>query len=89
MGGGYCTYANRPVRTELRMIGQPLRGKLQPVLTMLPVGAMASPTTKAIKRVMPAPRPHWVGDGFHVYPVFSSLAFSAELSPWVSGGPST
>lgn len=32
---------------------------------------------------MPAPRPHWVGDGFHVYPVFSSLAFTDQVSPFL------
>jgi len=32
---------------------------------------------------MGKPRRHWVGDGFHVYPVFHDLAFSQELSPWL------
>ena len=31
---------------------------------------------KAVSRVMPASRPHWVGNGFHVYPVFAQLAFT-------------
>ena len=26
---------------------------------------------------------HWVGDGFHVFPVFSHMAFTRELSPWL------
>lgn len=38
---------------------------------------------KAIKDVMPAPRPHWVGDGFHVYPVFNNLAFTESISPFL------
>lgn len=38
---------------------------------------------KAIKDVMPAPRPHWVGDGFHVYPVFDQLAFTKQVSPFL------
>ena len=38
---------------------------------------------KAVKSVMPAPRPHWVGDGFNVYPVFANLAFTNALSPWL------
>lgn len=38
---------------------------------------------KAVKKVMPAQRPHWVGNGFNVYPVFAQLAFTAELSPWL------
>eukprot|EP00930_Biecheleria_cincta_P089818 TRINITY_DN79163_c0_g1_i1.p1 TRINITY_DN79163_c0_g1~~TRINITY_DN79163_c0_g1_i1.p1 ORF type:complete len:337 (+),score=51.61 TRINITY_DN79163_c0_g1_i1:85-1095(+) len=38
---------------------------------------------KAIKQVLPAAPKHWVGDGFHVHPVFSNKAFSAELSPFL------
>jgi len=38
---------------------------------------------KAVKKTIPAPRPHWVGDGFNVYPVFDRLAFTNELSPWL------
>jgi hypothetical protein len=38
---------------------------------------------KSIRKVLPAPRSHWVGDGFHVYPVFSNLAFTNELSPFL------
>ncbi len=36
-----------------------------------------------IKKVLSPQRPHWVGDGFHVYPVFSNLAFSKLISPWL------
>ena len=36
-----------------------------------------------IKRTIPAPRPHWVGDGFHVYPVFGSKAFTKHVSPFL------
>lgn len=32
---------------------------------------------------MGRPPRHWVGDGFDVYPVFSELAFTNELSPWL------
>merc|ERR1712086_201741 len=38
---------------------------------------------KAINSVIPAPRPHWVGDGFNVYPVFGNLAFTNQLSPFL------
>lgn len=38
---------------------------------------------KGIMDIMPAPRPHWVGDGFHVYPVFNDLAFTSHLSPFL------
>lgn len=36
---------------------------------------------RSVRRILPAPSPHWVGDGFHVYPVFANLAFTQELSP--------
>ena len=32
---------------------------------------------------LPAPAPHWVGDGFYVVPLFSDLAFSEEVSPFL------
>ena len=38
---------------------------------------------KAIKQILPAPAKHWVGNGFHVAPVFHSKAFTAEVSPWL------
>ena len=38
---------------------------------------------KAIKQILPAAPKHWVGDGFHVHPVFSNKAFSSELSPFL------
>ena len=34
-------------------------------------------------QVLPAAPKHWVGDGFHVHPVFGDKAFSAELSPFL------
>lgn len=38
---------------------------------------------KRVKRILPASRPHWVGNGFNVFPVFANLAFTGELSPWL------
>jgi len=38
---------------------------------------------RAIARVLPAPRSHWVGDGFHVKPVFADMAFSQAVSPFL------
>jgi len=38
---------------------------------------------KRVGKIMPAPPKHWVGNGFNVYPVFSHLAFSEALSPWL------
>jgi redox-sensitive bicupin YhaK (pirin superfamily) len=32
---------------------------------------------------LPAPPPHWVGDGFHVFPLFADLAFREEVSPFL------
>lgn len=36
---------------------------------------------RSVRKIMPRPSPHWVGDGFKVYPVFANLAFTEELSP--------
>ena len=44
-------------------------------------GAMAA--ARAVARLIPAPRRHWVGDGFHVAPIFGNAAFSEEISPWL------
>ena len=38
---------------------------------------------QSIKQILPAPRAHWVGNGFHVLPVFADKAFSEELSPFL------
>jgi len=38
---------------------------------------------KTVRRIIPAQRKHWVGNGFNVFPVFGSLAFTNELSPWL------
>lgn len=38
---------------------------------------------KAIKEICRKPPQHWVGDGFHVYPVFANKAFTQELSPFL------
>ena len=56
-----------------------------PTLVQSQAHTLRRPQTamKAVSRVMPASRPHWVGNGFHVYPVFAQLAFTKELSPWL------
>mmetsp|Transcript_97591 Transcript_97591/g.173803 ORF Transcript_97591/g.173803 Transcript_97591/m.173803 type:complete len:350 (-) Transcript_97591:27-1076(-) len=46
-------------------------------------GSTCTMATKVIKEIMPAPRPHWVGNGFYVYPVFNHLAFSQHVSPFL------
>lgn len=38
---------------------------------------------KTIAEVYPQPRPHWVGDGFYVFPVFGRKAFTNEISPFL------
>ena len=40
-------------------------------------------TTKNIKQVINPPRPHWVGDGFHVHNFIPSLIPWTEISPFV------
>ena len=40
-------------------------------------------TMKQIKKLLPATRPHWVGDGFNVYPAFGNVAFTNEISPFL------
>eukprot|EP00549_Striatella_unipunctata_P001968 CAMPEP_0118688346 /NCGR_PEP_ID=MMETSP0800-20121206/8869_1 /TAXON_ID=210618 ORGANISM="Striatella unipunctata, Strain CCMP2910" /NCGR_SAMPLE_ID=MMETSP0800 /ASSEMBLY_ACC=CAM_ASM_000638 /LENGTH=292 /DNA_ID=CAMNT_0006585595 /DNA_START=110 /DNA_END=988 /DNA_ORIENTATION=+ len=39
------------------------------------------PSTRTIDKILPRPRRHWVGDGFHVYPVFDRFAFTNTVSP--------
>jgi|EP00938_MAST-03A_sp_MAST-3A-sp1_P004222 redox-sensitive bicupin YhaK (pirin superfamily) len=34
-------------------------------------------------RILPPPRAHWVGDGFHVKPVFADMAFTERVSPFL------
>jgi len=38
---------------------------------------------RRVNKVLPSTRPHWVGDGFHVVPVFSTLAFTSAVSPFL------
>jgi len=38
---------------------------------------------KSIKEICRKPPAHWVGDGFHVFPVFANKAFTSELSPFL------
>lgn len=38
---------------------------------------------KTIERVIEAPQPHWVGDGFYVRPLFADLAFTPHISPFL------
>jgi redox-sensitive bicupin YhaK (pirin superfamily) len=47
------------------------------------INMTASKTFLVLQKTLPASRPHWVGDGFHVFPVFSNLAFTNYISPWL------
>ena len=38
---------------------------------------------KEVREILGAPPRHWVGNGFHVFPVFHNKAFTKELSPWL------
>eukprot|EP00633_Aureoumbra_lagunensis_P002054 CAMPEP_0197291388 /NCGR_PEP_ID=MMETSP0890-20130614/14248_1 /TAXON_ID=44058 ORGANISM="Aureoumbra lagunensis, Strain CCMP1510" /NCGR_SAMPLE_ID=MMETSP0890 /ASSEMBLY_ACC=CAM_ASM_000533 /LENGTH=284 /DNA_ID=CAMNT_0042764289 /DNA_START=99 /DNA_END=953 /DNA_ORIENTATION=+ len=40
-------------------------------------------SSKKVVEVFPKPRPHWVGDGFHVFPVFGEKAFTEKISPFL------
>lgn len=40
-------------------------------------------TRKTVETVLEAPRPHWVGDGFLVRPLFGPLAFTPAVSPFL------
>ena len=45
--------------------------------------ASALSTAKTVDSVEHAPPAHWVGDGFHVRPLFSSKAFTHAVSPFL------
>ena len=40
-------------------------------------------SSKTVKQVLRKPNKHWVGDGFHVIPVFADKAFTQALSPFL------
>lgn len=44
---------------------------------------MSSLSLRSVKQILPATPRHWVGDGFHVHPVFANKAFTKELSPFL------
>lgn len=48
-----------------------------------PWGTGMAGSIKSVREVLPAQRPHWVGDGFNVYPVFADKAFTNEVSPFL------
>jgi hypothetical protein len=38
---------------------------------------------KVVRKLLPRVNPHWVGDGFNVYPIFGNMAFTNEVSPFL------
>ena len=40
-------------------------------------------TVKTVATLLDSPRPHWVGDGFLVRPLFGPLAFTPAISPFL------
>lgn len=40
-------------------------------------------TLRSVRQIMPQTPRHWVGDGFHVHPVFANKAFTEEMSPFL------
>lgn len=52
---------------------------LSSTTTTCPATTMSK--VRSVQKILPRPPAHWVGDGFHVYPVFSNLAFKEDLSP--------
>ncbi len=40
-------------------------------------------TLKNLVEIAAAPSPHWVGDGFHVFPLFGDHAFQPTVSPFL------
>jgi quercetin 2,3-dioxygenase len=39
------------------------------------------PHFRSIRKILPRQLRHWVGDGFHVHPVFADAAFTEDVSP--------
>lgn len=58
---------------------------LKPQSSVVAMAASPSSASKlrSIRKILPAPRKHWVGDGFNVYPVFANMAFTKEPSPFI------
>jgi quercetin 2,3-dioxygenase len=51
---------------------------------MAPNSGSSNLIVRSIQTILPsASSPHWVGDGFHVNPVFSSAAFTKTVSPFL------
>ena len=38
---------------------------------------------KSLRSILPQQTPHWVGNGFNVYPLFGDLSFSEVTSPFL------
>lgn len=51
------------------------------LLILLQTSSALTMKLRSVQKILPRTTPHWVGDGFRVYPVFSQSAFTPELSP--------
>ena len=57
--------------------------RLEPICAGVMSALLAPTKLKNVRRVLPKVSPHWVGDGFYVYPIFADLAFTNEVSPFL------
>jgi len=58
-------------------------GSLLVIITTATAIAMPPLSLRSVTQILPATPKHWVGDGFHVHPVFGSKAFTEEVSPFL------
>lgn len=71
--------------TAVHALGSPISSKNEknhPISSQYSK-AMSAAAQKTIKEICRKPPRHWVGDAFHVYPVFANKAFTSELSPFL------
>ena len=72
-------YNNRAATTvSLKGAAQVLEMSLLSVAPLAGVGSF-----KTVKQVLPRTPQHWVGNGFHVHPVFGRYAFTDAVSPFL------
>lgn len=75
---------NNYTTNKLLLIIVQILQQLLPVLTIsinIKNTMMTSKSLRSVHKVLEKPSPHWVGDGFKVYPVFANLAFKEAISP--------
>ena len=50
---------------------------------MSPPATNSKATMRTLNKILPRTASHWVGDGFHVHPIFDRMAFTKEVSPFL------